>query len=134
MQIQVQYKNLSKSEQALFDEYMKSKIKQIDNLLTNFEEDAVMLDLKIEKFNKHDAFEVEYVLKIPMKTLKSREASHQITKAVDLAKDRLIVQLKKFQKQLKTGQLAARQHASLRRPKLHEETQLEKEAKQFLKA
>lgn len=121
MKIQFQYKNLSKSEQASFDSYIALKLPQIEALLVNFEDDTTSLDVKIEKFDKHDAFDVELLLSVPMKTIKSKEASHSIMKAVDLSKDRLVAQFKKFKTQTKTEQMTARKHASIRGPDMHEE-------------
>jgi len=132
MKVQVQYKNLSKMEQEIFDKYFTSKLKQLESLLTHFQEDSVILDSKIEKFTKHDAYDVEFILKMPMKTIKANEASHNITKAVDLAKDRVLIQLKKFQSQLNKETKKARTHASLRKPQTHEKK--EAAVAEFLKA
>jgi ribosome-associated translation inhibitor RaiA len=132
MKVQVQYKNLSKSEQEIFDAYFTSKLKSIEALLTHFQDDAVILDCKIEKYFKHDAYDVEYTLKLPMKTIKAKEASHNITKAVDQSKDRLLVQLKKLQSQLQKETVKARKHASLRKPQIHEKK--EAAVEEFLKA
>lgn len=120
-------------QQELFEDYLPKKIEQIESLLQRFDEDTVELDIRVEKFDKHDAFEVEFVLKIPMRTITAKEASHAITKAVDLSKDRLVSQLKKFQKHVRTDQLTARKHASIRKPEIHEAQELEKSVKEFLK-
>jgi ribosome-associated translation inhibitor RaiA len=135
MQVKYQYKNLSGSEQGLFDDYMPKKLPQIESLLTKYAEDAAMLDIRIEKFDKHDAYEVELVLKLPMKTLKAKETSHNITKAVDFSKDRLIAQIKKFQGTMKKEQLMARRHASIRKPAIHEKVNVEDiHTKKFMEA
>lgn len=135
MKVTNTYKNLSPQEQEIFDNYMPDKLKRIENLLKKFEEDAVLLDTTIEKFDKHDAYEVELVLKIPMKTFKAKETSHTILKAVDLSKDRLIVQIKKLMDTIQKEQLQSRRHASLRRPQVHEEVAVEDiHTKQFLEA
>jgi len=89
------YKNLDKSEESKFFEYFETKIKAIKNLLKNYSEDSIILKANIEKFEKHDAFEVELTLTLPSVSIIAKEASHQITKAVDLSKDRLILQIKK---------------------------------------
>ena len=95
MEVTFLYKNLSKSEEKMFNEYSNSKIDAISLLLTKFAEDAKILKISIEKFEKHDAYQVEFNLILPTKSIMATEASHQITKAVDLSKDRLISQLKK---------------------------------------
>ena len=89
------YKNTNKEEERVFFEYVNSKTDAIESLLTRFAEDAVILRASIEKFDKHDAYEVELRLDLHRKPLIAREASHQINKAVDLAKDRLVAQVKK---------------------------------------
>lgn len=79
-------------------------------MLTKFAEDARILNVSIEKFDKHQAFEVEFCLKLPKKALVSKEASHEINKAVDLSKDRLVVQIKKHMALLRKD----RAHKSIR--------------------
>ena len=55
MRITRSYKNISPMEQELFDNYFESKLKQLEALLSKYPDDAVTLDVKLEKFNKHDA-------------------------------------------------------------------------------
>lgn len=95
MEINVFQKNLAKKEEAIFASYLKQKTPAIADLLTKFSKDAVLLKVTVEKFEKHDAFEVEFCLVLPSKSMIAKEASHQITKAIDLTKDRLITQIKK---------------------------------------
>ena len=104
------HKNLTKKEIQKFLEYVKEKIPAIENLLTKFADDASILKSNIEKFEKHDAYQVEFCLVLPTKTLVAIEASHQITKAVDLSKDRLITQIKKHMAILRKD----RSHKSIR--------------------
>lgn len=88
-------KGLSRKEEMFFNDYVQQKIPTIENLLTKFADDATILRASIEKFEKHDAYVVEFYLGLPTKPLVSREASHEINKAVDLSKDRLVAQIKK---------------------------------------
>ncbi len=134
MKVTNTYKNLSPQEQEIFDNYLPSKLKQIKGLLTNFDEDAVIINCNIEKFEKHDAYEVELLLKMPMKTFKAKEVSHTITKAVDFSKDRLVAQTKKFLDTLKKEQMQARRHASIRKPSVHETVKEDSHTREFLKA
>lgn len=83
------------AEEAKLRDYFSQKGGKIEKMLSHFAPDSVILQVKGEKFIKHSAFEVELVLQIPMQVISSKEASHMITKAVDLAVDRLIMQLKK---------------------------------------
>lgn len=95
MEVTFFQKNLNKKEESTFVEYVNQKLHSIEHLLTRFAKDTNVLKASIEKFNKHDAYEVEFCLALPMKSLVATEASHQISKAVDLSKDRLISQIKK---------------------------------------
>lgn len=103
-------KNLSPREEAVFSKYIEQKTKQVGNLLTKFADDAATLRISIEKYDKHDAYEVEFSLALPSKSIVAKEASHVITKAVDLSKDRLISQIKKHMEMLRGG----RTHKSIR--------------------
>lgn len=94
-------KNLDQKEEVVFVGYLKQKTSAIEDLLTKFSKDAVLLKVSIEKFEKHDAYEVEFCLTLPTKSMVAREASHQITKAIDLSKDRLVAQIKKHLEMLR---------------------------------
>lgn len=104
------HKNLSKKEEGIFAEYVTSKLEGIENLLTSFEDDEAILRISIEKFDKHDAYDVELRLDIQTKSLIAKETSHHISKAVDLAKDRLLAQIKKHISQMRDK----RQHKAIK--------------------
>ena len=101
MEINVFQKSLAPKEEKVFNDYLEKKIPSIKSLLSKFADDAVLLKVTVEKFEKHDAFEVELCLTLPTKSLVAKEASHQITKALDLSKDRLVAQLKKHMESLR---------------------------------
>lgn len=104
-------KNLSKAEESVFTDYVfDKKAESIASLLTKFALDAQLLKASIRKFDKHTAYEVEFCLSIPNKTLVAKETSHSINKAVDLAKDRLMLQIKKHLAHLRKN----RTHKSIR--------------------
>ncbi len=88
-------KNLAKSEEKTFAEYVSQKMDKFTKLLKKFSEDAQLLKISIQKFEKHNAYEVELCLCLPTRSIVAKEASHQINKAVDLSLDRLVAQLKK---------------------------------------
>lgn len=110
MEVTFFQKNLNKKEEASFVEYVNQKIPSIEQLITKFSHDAVLLKVSIKKFDKHDAFQVELCLVLPTKSLVGTEASHQISKAVDLSKDRLVAQIKKHMASLRRD----RAHRSIR--------------------
>ena len=89
------FKNMSQTEEAKLRDYVFTKLPKFEKILNRFPADAVILQVKGQRFDKHSAYEVEMVLKLPSETLTACEASHMITKAVDLAKDRLDMQIKK---------------------------------------
>ncbi len=95
MEITFFHKNLTKAEEASFAKYVETKRKMISNLLKTFPENATIMRANIEKFDKHDAYQVELSVILPTKQVVAKEASHLITKAVDLSKDRLMAQIKK---------------------------------------
>lgn len=97
MKIQFFSKNCTGTEQEKFEKYVEKKLGAIERLLKRVDPDEVTLEIKVQKFEKHKAYKVEFVLRISRKKLVGEETSHTITKAVDLAKDRLIIQLKKFE-------------------------------------
>lgn len=110
MEVTFLHKHLNKAEESTFVDYVNQKLRTIENLLTKFAEDAALLKVSIKKFDKHDAYEVEFCLTLPTKTIVATEASHQISKAVDLSKDRLIAQIKKHMAALR----GTRAHKSIR--------------------
>lgn len=112
MELILTQKNLSDSEALQFNDYVEKKISQFEGLLDAYPSDAVTLKVLIEKFEKHDAFSVDMNLTIPkVDKMLASEASHSITKALDLSKDRLVAQIKKV-KALKREERA---HKSIRK-------------------
>lgn len=89
------FKNMLPAEENELREYFFTKQTKLEKILTRFPEDGVMLQVKGEKFLKHSAYDVELTMKLHGETFTARETSHAITKAVDLARDRLDMQLKK---------------------------------------
>lgn len=89
------FKHMTGEQEEILRDYFDKKTAKIEKVLKHFPKDAVLLQVKGERFQKHSAFEVEMVMKLPLGTISAREASHTINKAVDLALDRLMMQLKK---------------------------------------
>lgn len=111
MEVNFFHKNLSKQEIQEIGNYFSKKRERIESLITKFAEDAQILNLTIEKFDKHAAYQADMRLVLLSKTLVAKEASHDITKALDLATDRLIIQIKKFMDGLRN----LRSHQSIRK-------------------
>ena len=102
------FKNMLPAEEEQLRDYFSKKLPKLERLISHFPSDAILLHVKGEKFEKHSAYDVELTMKLPAETLTARETSHAITKAVDLAKDRIEAQLKK------KASLENRVHKSLR--------------------
>lgn len=111
MDITFFYKNLSKEEEKSFNEYVNQKVPSIETFLSKFSKDSPILNASIEKFDKHDAYSVEFSLTFRNKSFIAKEASHHITKAVDDTKDRFIAQIKKHMEVLRDS----RSHQSIRK-------------------
>ncbi|MDX9971157.1 MAG: HPF/RaiA family ribosome-associated protein [Candidatus Gracilibacteria bacterium] len=111
MELILTQKNLSDTEAKKFKEYTEKKVSQFEGLFEAYDSDSVSLKVNIEKFEKHDAFSVDMTLSMPRsENLVASEASHLLTKALDLSKDRLVAQIKKI-KELKREN---RTHKSIR--------------------
>jgi ribosome-associated translation inhibitor RaiA len=114
MEVNFFHKNLDKKEEGVFMEYVNSKVENITALLTKFATDAVLIKASIEKFDKHDAYSVEFFVNLHGKTIVSSETSHTMRKAIDLSKDKLLVQIKKHLSSLRKD----RQHKEIRKTKV----------------
>ncbi|MFA6992253.1 MAG: HPF/RaiA family ribosome-associated protein [Candidatus Gracilibacteria bacterium] len=101
MEIKIFKKNLSPGEEAAFDKLIEEKTMSIATLLKKFAYDAKLLKVSVEKFDKHTAYEVEFNLSLPAKIIHAKEASHTPTKAIELAKNRMSNQIKKYMAQLR---------------------------------
>lgn len=101
MKAQYSMKNMADWEQKRVEEYIQGKIPGLKKLITHFQSDEVSFFVRAERFDKNNAYQVELILEIPGKVFVGKEDSHSIEKAVDLAKDRLISQLKKHEDVLK---------------------------------
>lgn len=102
MKIQYTFKGMRHWEEVRMKEYAEAKERGLEKLLTHFQDDTVHLGVRAERFEKNNAYEVELVMEIPGKLLVGKEASHTIEKAIDLAKDRLVTQLRRHEDLLKS--------------------------------
>jgi len=111
MEITVFKKGLNQEEEMAFDAQIIEKTKAIEALLKKFAKDAQLLKVSVEKFEKHDAFDIELCLSLHAKKLYAKETSHTLTKAIELAKTRMLAQIKKHMAQLRRD----RAHKSIKR-------------------
>lgn len=101
MKLQYSMKNMATWEEKRMREYTQDKTPSLEKLMTHFQDDTVSLTVRAERFDKNNAYQVELILEVPGKVLIGKEDSHSIEKAVDLSKDRLVQQLRKYEDQLK---------------------------------
>lgn len=113
MQVQYCFKSVSEKEASDLREYVEQKLPQLERYLSHFADDAVQLQVSTRRFDKNNAYRVEFVGRFPSQTIVAREDSHAITKGVDLAKDRFIIQLKKYLEELQSEFVSARKHGGL---------------------
>src|SRR3989339_2095805 len=114
MEVAYFFKDLTKAEEKKMYDYFGKKVPALKRLLAKFDDDAVMLHVKGERFKKHAAFEVEITLKIPSKTFVATEDSHSLEKGIDFAKDRLQMQLTRYIEELRAGKRAKKAMAKAR--------------------
>lgn len=101
MKIQFSFKNTEHWEEQRIKEYAQSKMESIVKLLSHLDDDEANLSIRSERFDKNNAYQVEMSLEIPTKNMIGMEASHTIEKAIDLSKDRLVKQLRRYDELLK---------------------------------
>ncbi|PKL36904.1 hypothetical protein CVV38_03350 [Candidatus Peregrinibacteria bacterium HGW-Peregrinibacteria-1] len=110
MRITYSYKGLLAKDEKRVAKYFAGKVDAIKVLLKKYDEDAVLLNVVVEKFEKHDAFQVDLRLTLPSANLVAQEVSHGVEKALDDSKGRLVVQIKKHLAQLRKD----RDHRSIK--------------------
>lgn len=111
MEVNFFHKNMSKEEIEISGAYFQKKRDAIESLLTTYPSDSLLMNFTMEKFDKHTAYNAEMRLVLNNNTILASEASHDITKAIDLAKDRMILQIKKHLNQLRNN----RTHKTIRK-------------------
>ena len=90
------YKNLSDKDKNFLQDYLPQKMDRFDNLMKRFKQEECRLEIKAEAFATKSAFMVELILHLPAKKLMAKEDDHTMVEAIDLAVDKLIIQLRKL--------------------------------------
>ena len=86
MKIQYTFKDMEPWEEVRVKEYAEQKMRSLEKLLSRFQDDEVHLEVRSERYEKNNAYEVELAMEIPAKIMIGKEASHSIEKAIDLAR------------------------------------------------
>ena len=98
MQVDFFFKNFNEAEKKSLENYFEAKLPQLKKLIERRFKDSALLRVKAEKFNTKSAYKVTLDLKLPKRSFLVSEDDHTIVEAVDLAKDKLIAQLKKLKR------------------------------------
>ena len=96
LSISYTYKNLSPRDKDFIQDYLPKKLERFENLLKRFEDKDCRLEVKAEKFATKAAYMVELTLHLPRYRLMAAEDDHTMIEAIDLAVDKLIIQLRKL--------------------------------------
>jgi len=92
------FKKINKAdEEKLKDYFTKEKTPRLTKLLQHGNFELAKFKMRAEYFLHHNAFEVEVELNIGKQELVAKEKSHNLLKALDLAIDRQIAQLRKLE-------------------------------------
>ena len=96
MNIRYYLQNINEKCKQDIEEYFSAKkINQINRLIKKGDQELVQLTVRIEYFNRHNAFAAKIELAFGKKVFFSEEQSHDVLKALDFSIKRLISQLKK---------------------------------------
>lgn len=95
MHIQFSYKQVNTQDRVFLENYIDKKIERIKNLLDTEKFSNAILDIRVEKFVKKNACQVELRLSFPGGKFVSSEDDHTIVEAFDLALDKLVIQLRR---------------------------------------
>lgn len=102
MRVMPVVKNLTEPEMEQFHSYLGAKLERFKPVLESHypDEDAVKVDARIRKHERHSAFELELVFNMPHGKFHSKETKHSITEVLDLTTDRLETQMNKHFKKM----------------------------------
>jgi ribosome-associated translation inhibitor RaiA len=108
MQITYAFKKLGEFDQHFCRQYVEQKAAIITRALPKLGPDAeVALDVRVERFAKKKAFKVTLALRADAKHWMAEEDDHTLREAIDLAKDKLVLQMRKYHRAEGTVQGAA---------------------------
>lgn len=89
------YKNIDQAQKDFVASYIAGKAVRLGKLLGKVPDETVLLEVKVERFVKKEAFRIEFILHTPKKKYIASEDDHTIREAVDLGMDKLLAQLRR---------------------------------------
>ena len=96
MNIKYFYKNLSEQEKTMLENYSGQKLNKVEKYLSKVPAGEIEIMVKGERFPTKSAYLVTFVLTWPGTELMASEDDHTIAESVDLAMDKLLIQLQKL--------------------------------------
>jgi ribosomal subunit interface protein len=102
MNTQFSYKNVSEKDKRFLEDYYEKKIDRISTLTKKEEFEEANMEIRIEKFAKKEAYNLEIHFYLPGKSFMSSEDDHTVIEAFDLALDKLINQLRRYRDEMKS--------------------------------
>ena len=97
MQIAYSFKKVGEFDQHFCRQYVERKVEAVERALPKLKPDAeVALTFRAERFAKKKAFKVTLALRAGGHQWMAEEDDHTLQEAIDLAKDKLILQMRKF--------------------------------------
>jgi ribosome-associated translation inhibitor RaiA len=76
-------------------------MQKVQDLLPNFDDDAVKLDISFEKHARREEYYTSLTLAIPRKTLRAKEQGFDVFNSMNAAFDELLREVIKFKDMLK---------------------------------
>lgn len=105
MQITFAFKKLGEFDQHFCRQYLDQKVDSISRALPKLGPDGeVTLDVRVERFAKKKAFKVTMQLRAGARHWMAEEDDHTLREAIDLAKDKLVLQMRKYHRATGTMQ------------------------------
>ncbi|MDO8598764.1 MAG: HPF/RaiA family ribosome-associated protein [bacterium] len=96
MQITYSFKKVGEFDQHFCRQYIEKKVEAVERALPKLRPDAtVALQFRAERFAKKKAFKVTLSLHAGPHQWMAEEDDHTLQEAIDLAKDKLILQMRK---------------------------------------
>jgi ribosome-associated translation inhibitor RaiA len=96
MEITYSFKKLGEFDQHFCRQYMEQKADAIQRALPKLSDDAeTSLGFRAERFAKKKAFKVTLSLEAGGNLWRADEDDHTLREAIDLAKDKLVLQMRK---------------------------------------
>lgn len=99
MQIAYSFKKLSEFDQHFCRQYIERKVEAVERAIPHLRPDAtIALQFRAERFAKKKAFKVTLALNAGGSHWMAEEDDHTLQEAIDLAKDKLILQMRKHRR------------------------------------